>query len=105
MPSLTNTTSAGPVGGGQVGGFFTAISSNFTSSPIIWSLAHPQGSGNTVYLFAFDPDSGGSTMNTLFRGNAGSWPYTGGNANLVPVVANGQVFTAAYAELRIFGLR
>jgi hypothetical protein len=104
-PSLTNTNNAGPVGGGQTGGFFTTISSNFQSNPIIWSLAHPQGSGNTVYLFAFDPDTTGRPMTTLFRGKAGTWPFTGGNANLVPVVANGQVFVATYAELRIFGLR
>jgi hypothetical protein len=104
-PSLTNVASAGPVGGGQTGGFFTSISSNGTSSPVIWSLAHPQGSSNTVYLYAFDPDSGGTTMNPLVKVNAGAWPNTGGNANLVPTVANGQVFVAANQELRIFGLK
>ena len=28
-----------------------------------------------------------------------------GNANLVPVVANGEVFVASYAQLQIFGLK
>jgi hypothetical protein len=32
-------------------------------------------------------------------------PYTSGNANIVPVVANGKVFVAAYGTLVIFGLR
>jgi hypothetical protein len=34
---------------------------------------------------------------------AGSWPNTLGNANIVPVVANGKVFVAANKSLRIFG--
>ncbi|HTZ98259.1 MAG TPA: hypothetical protein VMB18_17780 [Terriglobales bacterium] len=32
-----------------------------------------------------------------------TWPYLG-NANLVPVVANGEVFVASGQELTIFGL-
>jgi hypothetical protein len=43
-------------------------------------------------------------MTQLFRGAAGAWPNTGGNANLVPVVANGKVYVASYKELEIFGL-
>jgi hypothetical protein len=104
-PSLTNVTTSGSVGGGQTGGFFTSISSNGTSSPIIWSLSHAIGSANTIFLYAFDPDSGGSSMKQLFKVAAGSWPFTGGNANLVPVVANGQVFVATYKQLQIFGLK
>jgi len=41
----------------------------------------------------------------LFQGAAGTWPYTGGNANIVPVVANGKVYVASYKELAIFGLK
>ncbi len=36
---------------------------------------------------------------------AGDWPNTGGNANIVPVVANGRVFVANYRALSIFGLQ
>ncbi len=104
-PSLTNVTSSGAVGGGQSGGFFTSISSNGTSSPIIWSLSHATGSANAIFLYAFDPDSGGSSMKQLLKVSAGSWPFILGNANLVPVVANGQVFVATYKQLQIFGLK
>ncbi|HLY07163.1 MAG TPA: hypothetical protein VKR31_15565, partial [Rhizomicrobium sp.] len=39
----------------------------------------------------------------LFSETAGQWPNTGGNANLVPVVANGLVYVASYQMLTIFG--
>jgi hypothetical protein len=35
---------------------------------------------------------------------AGNWAYPGGNANLVPVIANGKVFVASYGELTIWGV-
>ncbi len=102
-PALTQVTS-GAVGGGQAAGFFTSISSNGTASPIIWALSHPVPPTQfAINLFAFDPDAGGSTMTTLFQGTAGYWPLIG-NANLVPVVANGEVFVASYQQLQIFGL-
>jgi hypothetical protein len=44
-------------------------------------------------------------MTQLFNGGAGSWPNVGGNSNLVPVVANGEVFVASYKQLQIFGLK
>jgi hypothetical protein len=43
-------------------------------------------------------------MPVLFQAPAGSWPNYGNNANLVPVVANGEVFVASYQQLQIFGL-
>ena len=92
------------IGGGQDPGFFTSISSNGSTNPIIWALSRPSGSGNNISLFAFDPETGGSTLKQLFQASAGTWPYLGGNANLVPVVANGQVFVASYKQLSIFGL-
>jgi len=103
--TLTNVTSSGSVGGGQSGGFFTSISSNGSSNPIIWSLSHPAGSGKTVSLYAFNPDSSGSSMTQLLKAAAGNWPNLFGNANLVPVVADGQVFVASKMQLRIFGLK
>jgi hypothetical protein len=44
-------------------------------------------------------------MTQLFKGGAGPWPNTGGNSNLVPVVANGQVNVASNKQLQIFGLK
>jgi hypothetical protein len=101
------STSTGIAGNVQSPGFFTSISSNGTASPIIWALSRPtSASGNPIYLFAFNPESlKGTTMTQLLRIHAGSWPNTGGNSNLVPVVANGQVFVASYAQLQIFGLK
>ena len=37
--------------------------------------------------------------------HTGSWPNTGGNSNLVPVVANGEVFVASQTQLKIFGIK
>ncbi len=43
-------------------------------------------------------------MKKLFNAAAGTWPNLQGNANLVPVVANGLVFVASNQQLQIFGL-
>ena len=104
---LTNVTnSSGPGGSVQDPGFFTSISSNGTANPIIWALARPatNNNGAPISLYAFDPESGGGTMSQLFKATAGAWPNTGGNANLVPIVANGLVFVASHQQLQIFGL-
>ena len=107
-PALKPVSSSRALAGSvQDPGFFTSISSNGTASPIIWALSRPTGaSGNPIYLFAFNPEVPvGGTMAALFRQEAGTWPNTGGNSNLVPVVANGEVFVASYAQLQIFGLK
>jgi hypothetical protein len=58
-----------------------------------------------VSLYAFNAaPSASSVLSTLFQGTAGSWPYVGGNANIVPVIANGKVYVASYRQLTIFGL-
>jgi hypothetical protein len=87
-------------------GFFTSVSSNGKASPIIWAVSRPttNNNGAPISLFAFYPDSGGSTMKKLFEAPAGNWPNTTGNANLVPVVANGMVFVASNQQLQVFGL-
>ena len=91
--------------GSQNPGFFTSVSSNGTSNPIIWALSHPTGNGkNPINLYAFDPEAGKSNMKKLYSKTAGFWPNTGGNSNLVPVVANGQVYVASNKVLEIFGL-
>jgi hypothetical protein len=107
-PALTGVSrSPAIVGNVQFPGFFTSISSNGTASPIIWALSRPTSAAkNPIYLYAFNPESlTGTTMTTLFRHTAGTWPNTGGNANLVPVVADGEVFVASNAQLQIFGLK
>jgi hypothetical protein len=86
-------------------GFFTTISSNGHSNPIVWAVSRPvNAKPPALRLYAFNPDSGKSTMTQLYRANAGLWPNLGGNSNLVPVVANGQVFVASYKQLKVFGL-
>jgi hypothetical protein len=105
--ALTRVSTSASLGGTQFPGFFTSISSNGTSNPIIWALSRPtSASGNPIFLFAFNPESlTGGAMKQLYRFHAGTWPNTGGSANLVPVVANGEVFVASYAQLQIFGLK
>ena len=103
--ALTKVIVSQGIGGGQDPGFFTTISSNGNASPIIWALSRPPNSGKPlIHLFAFDPDSGGTTMKVLFKATAGVWPNLGGDANLVPVVADGLVFVASNQQLQVFGL-
>jgi len=87
-------------------GFFTTISSNGTSSAVIWALSRPQSAGKyPLFLYAFDPAAGKTaTLKRLLRVKAGFWPNPSANSNLVPVVANGQVFVASNKLLEIFGL-
>jgi hypothetical protein len=87
-------------------GFFTSVSSNgSTSNPIIWAVSRPTVNQTNILLYAFAPDLGGTTLQQIFKGTAGVWPLRGNNSNLVPVVANGEVFVASYKELVILGLR
>jgi hypothetical protein len=104
-PSLSLVTSSAALGLPKVS-FFTSVSSNGTANPIIWSLSLGTGVDPPVYLSAFDPETGSTsqTMNQLFNGTAGNWNSTS-RAFLVPVVANGKVFVATYAQLAIFGLK
>jgi hypothetical protein len=86
-------------------GFFTTISSSGTAHPIIWAISRPQSKTSPrVNLWAFDPESGGTIPTKLLDLPAGAWPNLGGNANLVPVVANGHVYAASHGQLQIFGL-
>ncbi len=117
-PTLTPEATA-TINSGQHAGFFTSVSSNGTDagSAIIWAVGRPTGDGAdptavTLFAFAATPSSGSTTLTQLFSALAGSWPNTGGDANIVPVVANGKVFVAsAYldasgntrGQLNIFG--
>ncbi|MGB8770740.1 MAG: PQQ-binding-like beta-propeller repeat protein [Candidatus Korobacteraceae bacterium] len=101
-PTL-NIVGSSQILSGQTPGFFTTISSNGASSPVVWALSH--ANQQNIYLYAFDPDSHpGGVITQLFSGIAGSWPVSHANANLVPVVANGKVYVATYKQLAIFGL-
>jgi hypothetical protein len=105
--ALTRLEVSGSIGGQQDPGFFTTISSNGTANPIIWALNRPLATAKApLDLFAFNPDGGKkqSTIKLLYRSRAGFWPNLGGNSNLVPVVANGEVFVASNKVLEIFGL-
>jgi hypothetical protein len=86
---------------GQDAGFFTSVSSNATQAgtAVIWAVSRPTTtSPANVLLYAFNAANG----SLLFSANAGTWPNPG-NSNIVPVVANGQVFVASNKQLAIFG--
>ena len=87
---------------GQDPGFFTTVSSNGTQAgtALIWAVSRPRdASPATVSLFAFDASDG----SLVFSTPAGTW-LSQGNANIVPVVANGQVYVGSSMQLAIFGL-
>lgn len=89
---------------GQDPGFFTSISSSGASNGIIWAVSRPK-TNTSVTLYALNAKPSGSTLPILFQAVAGAWPHTGGNANIVPVVANGRVYVASNQQLSIFGLK
>jgi hypothetical protein len=92
---------------GQDGGGFTSISSKGTSpnTAIIWAVGRPLSNTDVrVELYAFNATAAGSSLAPLWHDYAGSWPNTGGNANIVPTVANGMVYVASNKQLQIFGL-
>jgi hypothetical protein len=107
--SLNNAGSSPALGGAaQDGGHFTTVSSAGAGpGVIIWAVSRPESVSNTtVFLYAFSEEKNNvNQLTTLSKLAAGTWPNTGGNANLVPVVANGRVFVASYKHLSIFGLQ
>jgi hypothetical protein len=106
--TITNEASSPGLSTGQFPGFLTSVSSDGDDDAIIWAVSRPINiSPANVLLYAFDahPTGGGHTLTQLFSGVAGTWPNTGGDANIVPVVANGRVFVASNKQLSIFGLQ
>jgi len=83
-------------------GFFTSVSSNgqAAESAVIWAVQRPTKKPPELALWAFDGKDG----TKLAALPAGAWPHTGGAANTVPVVSNGEVYVASYKALKIFGL-
>jgi hypothetical protein len=89
-------------------GYISTVSSNGTAvgTQIIWVLTkEAAGYPTNIYLYAFDPSNVSAGQSTqLFVGGVGQWANNNGNANLVPVVANGKVYVASYQLLTISGL-
>ena len=104
-PTLVQEGVASTPVSSQDPGFFTVVSSNGTKAGtgIIWAVGRP-ATTTTVTLYAFAAAVSGGTYQQLFSSPAGSWPYSGANANIVPVVANGKVYVASYQALTIFGV-
>jgi hypothetical protein len=99
--TLTQLYSTSGIAGAQDPGFFTAVSSNGSTYPLIWAVSRADGSADeNVFLYAFNANTGAQ----IFSAQAGTWPNTGGNSNIVPVVANGKVYVASYQGLAIFGV-
>ncbi len=105
-PALTLEGSATVATPDQDPGFFTSISSNglTAGTAIIWAVDRPVGPDHRMSLYAFDAAASSGALKPLWAGEAGTWPNTGGNANIVPTVANGMVYVATFKQLRIFGL-
>ncbi len=108
--TLVKEGTSASIGGGQDPGFFTSISSDGSKDVIIWAVSRPNGTpppaaAANVSLYAFAGKPSGGTLATLFTATAGTWPNTGGNANIVPVAADGKVFVASNKQLTIFGLK
>ena len=100
----TSPAVAGGGGGGQDSGFFTTVSSDGDDGAIIWAVSRPDASGNLwLYAFKAEPPKGSDALAQLFAKPVGTW--SGGNANVVPVVANGKVYVATFQQLTIFGLK
>jgi outer membrane protein assembly factor BamB len=109
-PSLalvaSGSLTSGPPTSIQDPGFFTSVSSNGTTADtaIIWAVDRPVSSADKhVTLYAFKARPTGTTLSLLWKGPAGLWCHTGGNANIVPTVANGRVYVASERQLEIFG--
>jgi hypothetical protein len=106
--AIAKEASSSALSTGQDPGFFTSVSSDGSDDAIVWAVSRPiNSSPANVLLYAFDaqPSGGSTTLTQLFSGVAGNWPNTGGNANIVPVVADGRVFVASNQQLAVFGLK
>jgi hypothetical protein len=87
-------------------GFFTSISSNNREgdSIIIWAVTRPTDLNDPVVtLYAFDARN---VSKPRYQSSAGLWPNIGkpANSNIVPTVANGNVYVASFGTLTIFGV-
>ena len=104
-PAL-NQVSSTTIVTGQNPGFFTSVSSNGGSTPIVWALSRPVSGSANMTLYAFNPSKKNSKggMTLLYSTVAGQWPNFNGDSNQVPTIANGMVYVASYQMLNIYGL-
>lgn len=101
-PNLVLESQMPQVANGQDPGFFTSVSSNGIASgtAIVWAVGRPTNSDPAVVdIYAFDAANG----SLLYTAPAGTWPNTGGDSDIVPVVANGRVYVASEKSLAVFG--
>ena len=91
------------------GGTIPVVSSNGTTAntAVVWFVQRPatssdQDPGTPVTLWAF---AASNLSQSLFSSQAGTWKHAdNSNADLVPTVANGNVYVASNKQLEIFGL-
>ncbi len=106
-PKLVLEGTATITASGQDPGFFTVVSSNGTvaNTGIIWAVGRPTPAApHLVNLYAFQATASSATLNQLFTLPAAGWLNPNSDANIVPVVANGQVYVAGYKEVTVFGI-
>jgi hypothetical protein len=105
-----STTGSGPVNGlADDGGVIPVVSSNGTTAntAVVWFVQRPatssdQDPGTPVTLWAF---AASNLATPLFSAHAGTWKHAdNSNADLVPTVANGNVYVTSNKQLQIFGL-
>ena len=101
-PTLVRGNRTVPLATGQDPGFFTSVSSNGTAAgtAVIWAVARPETTAGSVTLYAFNAATGA----LLYQSVIGAWTISNGNADLVPVVANGNVYVVAGNTVVIMGL-
>jgi len=105
-----SSTGSGPVNGlPDYGGTMPVVSSNGTTAntAVVWFVQRPatssdQDPGTPVTLWAY---AASNLAQPLFNAQAGTWRHAdNANANVVPTVANGNVYVASNKQLQIFGL-
>ncbi len=101
-PTLTNVANSAALFAHNHG-FFTTVSSNGISSPIIWALGRLTFNTPALGLYALNPESGATLQQLYSNLTFGNWNYNA-SANLIPVVANGEVFVVSGTGLTVFGL-
>jgi hypothetical protein len=78
-----------------------SISSNGTTAntAIIWVIGRPTTAGGPLKIYALNA----ANAATLFSGSFGRWGNPNSNAEITPVVANGNVYVAVANYLYILG--
>jgi hypothetical protein len=98
---LVRQSVSAPLTSGQDRGFFTTVSSNGTTAntAIIWVVGRPTTVGGPLTVYALN----GADASTLFSASFGAWTIPNANAEITPVVANGNVYIAVENYLYILG--